>query len=132
MGRFIKMALAGLVAGVLMTGGAMAAADGKSAPIKNGDDHPLPEVWSGYKYSKTGTQQTQDDEFDNPANLWTEQGAALWTKVDGDEKKACQSCHNDAKKTMKGVATRYPVYYKLPGKSLSILSSALICAGKII
>ena len=132
MGRFFKMALAGMLAGVLMTGGAMAAADGKSEPVKNGDDHPLPEVWSGYKFSKVGTQQTQDDEFDNPANLWTEQGAAIWSKVDGDEKKACQSCHNDAKASMKGVATRYPVYFEPWKKLINLEQRINLCRTKFM
>ncbi len=132
MGRFIKMALAGLVASVLMSGAAMAAPDGKSAPIVNKGDHPLPEVWSGYKYSKVDTQATQDDEFENPANLWTEQGEALWSKKDGSEKKACQECHNDAKASMKGVATRYPVYYKPWKKLINLEQRINLCRTKFM
>jgi len=132
MGRFIKMALAGLLASVLMGGAAIAAPDGKSAPIKNGDDHPLPEVWSGYKWATGETQETQDDEFENPANLWTEQGETIWSKVDGSEKKACQSCHNDAKASMKGVATRYPVYYAPWKKLINIEQRINLCRTKFM
>ncbi len=132
MGRIIKMALAGLVASMLMSGAAMAAGDGKTAPVKNSDDHPLPEVWSGYKYAKPETQATQDDDFENPANLWTEQGEALWSEVDGTEKKSCQSCHNKASASMKGVSTRYPVYYGPWKKLINLEQRINLCRTKFM
>ncbi len=132
MGRFIKMALAGMFASVLMSGGAMAAADGKTAPIMNSGDHPLEEVWSGYRYAKPETQATQDDDFANPANLWTDRGETLWSKVEGSEKKSCQSCHNDAKASMKGVSTRYPVYYGPWKKLINLEQRINLCRTKFM
>ncbi|MDA0997787.1 MAG: sulfur oxidation c-type cytochrome SoxA [Proteobacteria bacterium] len=71
---------------------------------------------SGYTYMTPETQSMQDDMLQNPAGLWLDRGQELWSKKEGDAGKACASCHNDAAKTMKGVATRYPVYVEKLGK----------------
>ncbi len=131
MRQLFKTVLAGCLAGGLMTGAAMAAADGKSEAVKpTSKDHPLEEIWSGYHFSKKGTKETQDNDFDNPGNLWLEQGEELWSKVDGEEKKSCQSCHNDAAKSMKGVATRYPVYFPPWKKLINLEQRINLCREK--
>ncbi len=133
MGRVMKLALAGVVAAGLMTGTAIAAPDGKTEAIKPVDkDSPLDEIWSGYHFAKKETQALQDDEFDNPGNLWMEQGEALWSKVEGSEKKSCKSCHNDAKASMKGVATRYPVYYEPWKKLINLEQRINLCRTKFM
>ncbi len=132
MGRLIKVAIAGLLASLLVTGTAMAAADGKNEAVKPGKDSPLDEVWSGYHFAKKETQALQDDDFDNPGNLWLEQGEALWSKVEGESKKSCQSCHNDAKASMKGVATRYPVYYAPWKKLINLEQRINLCRTKFM
>jgi sulfur-oxidizing protein SoxA len=48
------------------------------------------------------TRAMQDDEVTGPAVLWLLDGEALWGKL------GCTSCHGDAKRSMKGVAARYP------------------------
>mgnify|MGYP003959343021 FL=1 len=65
---------------------------------------------SGYTYAIKETQAIQDDDFENPAMIWVEDGGQLWEEVDGKAGKSCQSCHNDAFETMKGVAAAYPKY----------------------
>ena len=127
MRKIVKLALAGALAGLLM-GSAAQAADGKKEAVKSPNaDSPLDEVWSGYHFAKKETQALQDDEFDNPGNLWLEEGEALWSKVDGEAGKSCQSCHKEAAKSMKGVATRYPVYFKPWKKLIDIEQRINLC-----
>lgn len=65
---------------------------------------------SGYTYAIKETQSIQDDDFENPAMIWVEDGEQLWEEVDGNAGKACASCHNEAHESMKGVAAMYPKY----------------------
>ncbi len=67
---------------------------------------------SGYTYMEKETRAIQDDDFENPAMIWVDQGEQLWNEVDGKAGKACASCHKDAGESMKGVATVYPKYDK--------------------
>ncbi len=75
---------------------------------------------SGYTYMTDETRIMQDDMLQNPATLWLDRGEGLWTKADGEGKKSCANCHNDAKTAMKGVATKYPVYNEKLGKMENI------------
>jgi sulfur-oxidizing protein SoxA len=43
-----------------------------------------------------------------------------WSKVDGEARKSCKSCHNDATASMKGVMARYPVYYEPWKKPINV------------
>lgn len=74
--------------------------------------NPLREIISGYYFSSLATRALQDDDFDNPASLWLDEGAAIWNKVEGQAGKACASCHGKAEKSMRGVGARYPAYDK--------------------
>jgi len=65
---------------------------------------------SGYTYAAQETRSMQDDNFANPAFIWVDQGETLWSKVEGEAGKSCQSCHTDAAKTMKTAGTVYPKY----------------------
>jgi sulfur-oxidizing protein SoxA len=82
---------------------------------------------SGYTYATKETQAIQDDDFENPASIMADQGESLWSKVDGEAGKACQSCHNDGTASMKGVAARYPVYDKNLGKPKTLIQQINIC-----
>ena len=75
-------------------------------------NNPLRELVSGYYFTSLATRALQDDDFDNPASLWLDEGQTLWKNVDGQATKSCASCHGDAKDGMKGVGTRYPAYDK--------------------
>ncbi len=65
---------------------------------------------SGFTYMTDESRAMQVDSFQNPGMIWVEQGAELWTEVNGKAGKSCASCHEDATAAMKGVAARYPVY----------------------
>src|SRR5688500_12479748 len=74
-----------------------AAASARPAPLKSGIEFTGPEV-----------RALQQDDFGNPGMLWVARGEKLWGEAAGRDRKACASCHGDAKTRMKGVATRYP------------------------
>ena len=63
---------------------------------------PLAERRSGYEFMSRETRAMQDDEVTGPAVLWLLDGEALWRKL------GCTGCHGDARKSMRGVAARYP------------------------
>ena len=63
-------------------------------------------------------QAMQDDPSLNPAMFWVAEGESLWQAKLGDKNRACASCHGDAKKTMRGVATQFPKMVK--GKLLTL------------
>ncbi len=63
---------------------------------------------SGTTFQSKATQALQADDAANPAMLWVEQGATLWSTPAGPNSKSCATCHGDALQSMRGVATRYP------------------------
>ena len=82
---------------------------------------------SGYTYAAVETRAMQDDSFENPAYIWLEAGESLWSEVDGDAGKSCESCHGDAAESMKGVGTKYPLYDANLGKLKNIEAQINIC-----
>ena len=69
---------------------------------------PSAERRSGFDDMSPTTQALQRDDAQNPAMLWVQGGADLWTRRAGTSDKSCASCHGDATQRMKGVAARYP------------------------
>jgi sulfur-oxidizing protein SoxA len=65
---------------------------------------------SGIAFNSDDVKQLQGDDAANPGMLWVGQGESLWREAAGPENKSCASCHDDAAKSMRGVAARYPVY----------------------
>ena len=63
---------------------------------------------SGYQDMGPELRRMQDDNTANPAMLFVQAGQALWQEKAGTAGKACADCHQDAAKSMKGVAARYP------------------------
>lgn len=61
---------------------------------------------SGAEYMSESTRAMQRDDTQNPAMLWVGDGEAAWAAGS----KSCTSCHGDAKKSMRGVAARYPAF----------------------
>jgi sulfur-oxidizing protein SoxA len=90
-------------------------------------NNPLPEITSGYYFSNAETKALQDDDFDNPAFWWVERGAELWQQAEGKAGKSCASCHDDAEKSMKGVAARYPAYNEKAGKVVNMEQRINMC-----
>ena len=70
----------------------------------------MPAPKSGLEYVSPETRALQADDFANPGMLWVSGGADLWRAATGTSGKSCQSCHGDAKQSMRGVAARYPLY----------------------
>ena len=100
---------------------------GSAANAESWGKYQSGEQRSGYTYAAKETRAMQDDDFGNPSYIWMDQGEALWSKVDGKAGKSCASCHDDAADSMKGVATRYPVYDKSLGKMKNVEQQINIC-----
>ncbi len=88
------------------------------APSSEG--HPLPEVISGWHYRTDSTRAMEADSFANGGMLGVEQGAALWSTVEGSEGKSCESCHQDAATSMAGVGAIYPKWHEESGRPMNI------------
>jgi len=71
---------------------------------------PLAERRSSYETLSPETKAMQDDDTANPAMLWVLEGETAWSRKAGEANKSCADCHNDARETMKGAATRYPAF----------------------
>ena len=63
---------------------------------------------SSYELMTQENKAMQDDASLNPAMFWVGDGEGLWQAQTGPTNKSCASCHGDAKKSMKGVATQFP------------------------
>jgi sulfur-oxidizing protein SoxA len=63
---------------------------------------------SGIEFASDDLRRLQADDFANPGMLWVVRGEKLWSEPAGKGAKSCASCHQDARKSMKGVAARYP------------------------
>ncbi len=77
---------------------------------------PLDQLRSGSTYMGSDVRSMQADDFANPGMLWVEKGEKLWRSAPAAAQPACASCHQDAKNSMKGVATRYPAIDRKSGK----------------
>lgn len=64
---------------------------------------------SGFDFMGPATQAMQRDDGQNPAALWLAEGEAQWRRAEAGTK-ACGDCHDDAAKSMRGVAARYPAW----------------------
>ncbi|MBL6958794.1 MAG: sulfur oxidation c-type cytochrome SoxA [Rhodospirillales bacterium] len=112
-----------------------------------------PDSVSGYTFATKDTQAMQDDNFSNPAMLWVGIGEEEWIKKDGSAGKSCASCHGGAKPgsdeegmyaidpvldtsggatkiSMKGVATKYPIFDKASKKPMVLEERINLCRTK--
>jgi len=67
---------------------------------------------SSYELMSAENKAMQDDPSLNPAMFWVAEGESLWQAKSGSKNIACTSCHADAKKSMRGVATQFPKMIK--------------------
>jgi sulfur-oxidizing protein SoxA len=81
---------------------------------------PLDKLQSGRVLQSADVRALQADDFANPGMLWVEKGAKLWSAAAGTEGKSCTSCHGDAAASMKGAATRYPLFDKTAGRLINL------------
>ena len=82
---------------------------------------------SGHDFASPETRAMQDDDTANPGMLWVSQGEGLWTKKAGAAALSCQDCHGDARTSMKGVATRYPVFDMARGRPVDLEQRINFC-----
>jgi L-cysteine S-thiosulfotransferase len=82
---------------------------------------------SGFTFMTPETQAMQNDDTANPGMLWVLDGEALWKKKAGAAEKACADCHGDAAASMKGVASRYPVFDKALGRPVDLEQRINLC-----
>jgi sulfur-oxidizing protein SoxA len=67
---------------------------------------PVP-LKGGIEFQGADVRALQADAFANPGMLWVARGERLWSEAPPG-RPACAACHGDAKKSMRGVAARYP------------------------
>jgi sulfur-oxidizing protein SoxA len=74
---------------------------------------------SGYEDASPAVQAMQDDDAQNPAMLWVQQGRSLWDQ-------GCSGCHK-AVEDMRGVAARYPAYDPRLGRPVTLAGRVNQC-----
>ena len=87
----------------------------------------IPDPQSGRHFATPETLAIQDDDFQNPAMLWAEEGEAAWTQVEGTNGQSCSSCHQDAAQTMRGVRARLPGYHPRLQRVVTLEQQINIC-----
>jgi len=75
---------------------------------------------SGFDFMGPSTQAMQQDDMQNPAMLWVQDGGALWQRKSGGKGLSCADCHGDAAASMRGVAPRYPAFDAASGSPLTM------------
>jgi sulfur-oxidizing protein SoxA len=78
------------------------------------------EKHSGYQDASPETRAMQDDDASNPGFLWVQQGETLWHQRVGSTGRSCEDCHGAAPVTMRGVATRYPLFDARIGRPITL------------
>ena len=132
----VALALGGLAGAttVFALAGGLAAEE-SGIPYRDGEYNSVPapegsslsELISGYYFRTPETRELQDDEFMNPAFIWTERAEGLWSTADGQVGKACADCHADATETMAGVGATYPKYHEASGKLINLEQRINLC-----
>jgi sulfur-oxidizing protein SoxA len=79
------------------------------------EDHPLPELRSGWTFRTEETQSVQADDFMNPAMIFIDQAREDWERVEGSAGESCASCHGDVEESMKGLRAGMPKYNETAG-----------------
>ncbi|MEP9379897.1 sulfur oxidation c-type cytochrome SoxA [Aquabacter sp. CN5-332] len=82
---------------------------------------------SGIEFASPETQAMQADDTANPGMFWVLDGAELWRKREGAAGKSCADCHQDAAKSMRGVAARYPDFDAQSGRPVDLSGRINLC-----
>jgi sulfur-oxidizing protein SoxA len=61
----------------------------------------------------------QDDDAENPAVLWVQQGETIWRAAAGPAGRSCADCHGEPA-AMRGVAARFPAFDPKLGRPLTL------------
>jgi L-cysteine S-thiosulfotransferase len=75
---------------------------------------------SGFEFQGPDVRSLQKDDLANPAMLWVERGAKLWSERAGNSGRSCADCHGEAAKSMRGVAGAYPKFDAARGRLLNL------------
>jgi sulfur-oxidizing protein SoxA len=81
---------------------------------------PPERLKSGSEFLGADLRALQSDELANPAMLWVERGAKMWNERAGSAGRSCADCHQDAAKTMRGVAAAYPKFDAARGRLFNL------------
>jgi sulfur-oxidizing protein SoxA len=81
---------------------------------------PLDQRRSSYEDMSAASKAMQDDDTSNPAMLAVLDGEAMWNAKAGTSAKSCADCHGDAKRSMRGVAARYPAFDEASGRPVDL------------
>lgn len=95
----------------------------------NAGDAPAPRR-SGFDDMTPALQAMQADDAQNPAMLWVQDGAQLWTRRDGTTQQACTTCHGDAATSMRGVAARYPAFDAASSRPIDLRQRINLCRAR--
>lgn len=82
---------------------------------------------SGFEFMSPQTQAMQSDETSNPGMLWVADGQRLWEEPPDSASKSCAGCHDDAAKSMRGVAARYPSFDEQTKRPIDLMSRINRC-----
>lgn len=130
-GLWLCLAVMGALAATCLTAGPPPVgadeADLAEPVAPPGEDHPLEELYSGYRYQPAHVKEMQDDDIRNPGMLWYEHGRELWSMPDGEADKSCADCHNRAEKAMRGVGARYPQFSQAEARPIGLGQRINLC-----
>ena len=82
---------------------------------------------SGFEFMAPSTQAMQRDDLQNPAMLNVADGEAVWRRKLGLTGKSCADCHDDAAKSMRGMAARYPAYEPVGARPINLAQRINVC-----
>lgn len=91
---------------------------------------PLDQLKSGSAFVSADLRSLQADEFANPGTLWVERGEKLWREPAGRKKLSCASCHQEAKSSMRDVATHYPQIDAESGRLINLEGRINLCRAR--
>lgn len=82
---------------------------------------------SGLDYQSEDIRRLQQDDFANPALLWTARGEAMWQRKAGKSAKSCADCHGAAERSMRGLAARLPAWDRRLGRVSTLEARVNAC-----
>ncbi len=77
------------------------------------------------------TQAMQQDDASNPGMLWVLDGEAAWSEPVGATQRSCASCHGDARRSMRGVAARYPAFDEALARPIDLRQRIANCRRRL-
>src|SRR3954470_5701267 len=82
---------------------------------------------SGFDDMSRESQAMQRDDTANPGMLWVLEGETLWNEKAGLAGRSCADCHGDARRSMRGLAARYPAYAPEQGRPVDLEGRINLC-----